>query len=84
MNEINEKKFSCKLSEKKLKEHKGPVHYDIAHHAVLRPEKRSTAVRIVLNAAAVFQGHCLNDYWLKRPDLLNNCLELFYGFVRKT
>ena len=58
-------------SEEEIKTHEGPVHY-IAHHEVLRPEKKSTPVRIVFNSSASYQGHKLNDYWLKGPDLLNN------------
>ena len=71
MKEMNEMNFSRKLTTDELKEYKGPVHY-IPHHAVLRPEKKSTPVRIVFNSSSVFQGHQLNDYWMKGPDLLNN------------
>ena len=45
--EMEEMKFSSKLTEKEKSEWKGPVHYD-AHHAVVRPEKKSTPIRIVL------------------------------------
>ena len=31
----------------------------------LRPEKRSTTVRIVFNSSWSYQGHTLNDYWKK-------------------
>ena len=40
-----------------------PVNY-IAHHEVVRPEKKSTPVRIVFNSSASYEGHKLNDYWL--------------------
>lgn len=79
MNEMVESKFSRKLSEKELKEYQGPVHY-ISHYAVVRPEKKSTPVRIVFNSSAVFKGHCLNDYWLKGPDLLNNMFGVILRF----
>ena len=52
------------------------MHY-IAHHAVVRPEKKSTPMRIVFNSSANFKGHCLNDYWHKRTDLLNG----LYGVI---
>ena len=29
-------------------------------------------VRIVFNSSAAFQGHKLNEYWMKGPDLLND------------
>ena len=45
-----------------------PVHY-VAHHAVLRPEKKSTPIRIVLNSSASVKGHMLKDDWFKGPVL---------------
>ena len=78
MIEMNEMKFSRKLSRKEIEEYKGPVHY-VSHHEVLRPESKSTPVRIVFNSSAVFQGHCLNDYWMKGPDLPN---DLFGAILR--
>jgi hypothetical protein len=71
--------FARKLTENEIKEWKGPVHY-ISHHAVLRPEKKSTPVRIVFNSSASFNGHCLNDYWHKGPDLLNNLFGVLLRF----
>ena len=71
MTEMNEMNFSRKLSVEEMTNYKGPVHY-IPHHAVIRPEKKSTPVRIVFNSSAMYKGHQLNDYWLKGPDLLNN------------
>ena len=46
MTEMVEMNFCRKLSEDEAKNYKGPVHY-IPHHAVVRPEKKSTPVRIV-------------------------------------
>ena len=79
MVEMNELMFSRKLSQKEAEEYKGPVHY-ISHHAVVRPEKKSTPVRIVFNSSAIFQGHCLNEYWMKGPDLLNNLFGVILRF----
>ena len=53
--------FSRKLTEKQKSEWKGPVHY-VAHHAVLRPEKKSTPIRIV---------KVKNDHRSKFPNLSN-------------
>ena len=58
---------------------KGPVHY-ISHHPVLRPESTSTPVRIVFNLSATYQGHKLNDYWQKSPDLLNGLFGVILRF----
>ncbi|KAJ8022200.1 hypothetical protein HOLleu_39614 [Holothuria leucospilota] len=77
--EMVDMKFAKRLSKEEQENYSGPVHY-ISHHAVLRPEKKSTPVRIVFNASASFQGHCLNDYWMKGPDLLNNLLGVLLRF----
>lgn len=58
MTEMVEMDFCRKLSEDEAKNYKGPIHY-IQHHAVVRPEKKSTPVRIVFNSSSVFQGHKL-------------------------
>ena len=70
MIEMSEMKFARKLTKQELEKYKGPVHY-ISHHEVVRPEK-TTPIRIVFNSSASFQGHRLNDYWMKGPDLLNS------------
>ena len=79
MEEMKEMQFSRKLSKEELDNYKGPVHY-IPHHAVIRPEKKSTPVRIVFNSSSVYQGHALNDYWLKGPDLLNSLFGVVLRF----
>ena len=79
MKEMSEMNFSRKLSSKELKSYKGPVHY-ISHHEIIRPEKKSTPIRIVFNSSASFQGHRLNDYWMKGPDLLNSLFGVILRF----
>ena len=68
-----------KLSKKELTLYKGPVHY-IGHHEVLKPDSKSTSVRIVFNSSANYMGHILNEYWAKGPDLLNNLLGVLIRF----
>ena len=82
MTEMVKMNFCRKLSENEVKNYKGPVHY-IPHHAVIRPEKKSMPVRIVFNLSSVFQGHKLNDYWMKGPDLLNNLFGVVLPFREK-
>ena len=82
MNEMQEMKFCRKLDKEEVQSYKGPVHY-IPHHAVVRPEKKSTPIRIVFNSSSIFQGHQLNDYWLKGPDLLNNLFGVVLRFREK-
>ena len=60
-----------KLSKEELNSYKGPTHY-ISHHEVLKPDSKSTPVRIVFNSSAKYMGHVLNEYWANGPDLLNN------------
>ena len=79
MKEMEEMNFSRKLSDEEIKEHKGPVYY-IPHHAVLRPDSSSTPVRIVFNSSSMYQGHRLNDYWQKDPDLLNGLFGVILRF----
>ena len=79
MVEMEEMKFSRKLSKEEIKKYEGPVHY-ISHHAVIRPEKKSTPVRIVFNSSATYQGSRLNDYWKKGPDLLNSLFGVVLRF----
>ena len=79
MEKMKELLFSRKLCKEEMDNYIGPVHY-IPHHAVIRPEKKSTPVRIVFNSSSVYQGHALNDYWFKRPDLLNSLLRVVLRF----
>ena len=76
MVEMSEMAFSRK---QELEEYKGPIHY-ISHHEVLRPESKSTPVRIVFNSSAIFRGHRLNDYWKEGPDLLNDLFGVVLRF----
>ena len=74
MKEMENMNLSRKISSEEEREYKGPVRY-ISHHAIIRPEKKSTLLRIMYNSSSSYQGHRLNDYWLKGPDLLNNLFE---------
>ncbi|XP_066029071.1 uncharacterized protein [Pocillopora verrucosa] len=73
------RKVARKLTEDELKEYKGPIHY-ISYHEVLKPDSKTTPVRIVFNSSANYMGHILNDYWAKGPDLLNNILGILVRF----
>ena len=68
-----------KLSQDELQSYKGPIHY-ISHHEVLKPDSKSTPVRIVFNSSANYMGHVLNEYWAKGPDLLNELLGILIRF----
>ncbi len=79
MKQMEDLGFSRKLTEEEIKKYKGPVHY-IAHHEVVRPEKKSTPVRIAFNSSSRYKGQCLNDCWIKGPDLLNNMFGVILRF----
>ena len=79
MQEMERMQFSKKLTNDEIEEWKGPVHY-VGHHAVVRPEKKSTPVRIVFNSSASYNGHSLNEYWYKGPGLLNNLFGVMLRF----
>ena len=68
-----------KLTEEELKTYRGPFHY-ILHHEVLKPDSKTTPVRIVFNSSANYMGPVLNEYWAKGPDLLNNLLGILIRF----
>ena len=80
--EMEEMGFARKLYSEEIDHYEGAVHY-ISHHAVVRPEKRSTPVRIEFNSSSVFQGSRLNDYWKKGPDLLNDFFDVVLRFREK-
>ena len=82
MVDMEEMGFARKLSNEKIDHYEGPVHY-ISHNAVICPEKRSTPVPIVFNSSSVFQENRLNDYWKKRPDILNNLFGVVLRFREK-
>ena len=70
-----------KLSVEELNTYQGPVHY-FSHHAVVKRESKSTPVRLVFNSSANFQGHVLNDYWVKGPDaFINNLMGIMLRFT---
>ncbi|XP_041453627.1 uncharacterized protein LOC121406824 [Lytechinus variegatus] len=79
IHELEEMGFAKKLTAADIEKYEGPVHY-ISHHAVVRPEKKSTPIRIVFNSSASYQGHRLNEYWMKGPDLLNSLVGVLLRF----
>ena len=44
----------------------------LTHFPVVRRDKTSTKVRPVMNGAALSNGHCLNDFLLAGPKLINS------------
>ena len=79
MRDMVRRGIARELTTQELKYFQGPVHY-LNHHEVTKPEFMSTPLRIVFNSSASFMGHVLNDYWAKRPDILNNILGILLRF----
>ena len=68
-----------KITIEEMSSYDGPF-YNISHHAVLKPESKSTPCRIVFNSSANFHGHVLNEYYAKGPDMLKNLLGVLMRF----
>ncbi|VDI29025.1 Hypothetical predicted protein [Mytilus galloprovincialis] len=68
-----------KLTETEIQQYEGPVHY-VHHHEVLKPESKSTPIRIVFNSSASYMGHILNEYWAKGPNVINDLLGVLLRF----
>ena len=79
INDMVKRKVARVLTPEEIKSYNGPVHY-INHHAVLKPDSKTTPCRIVFNSSASYQGHVLNNYWAKGPDLMNNMLGIILRF----
>ena len=73
MDDMVKRGVARKLSDEEIQSYDGPIHY-IAHHAVLKPDSKSTPCCIVFNSTANYHGHVLNEYYAKGPDMLNNFL----------
>ena len=79
IDDMFQRKVARKLTASELEEYRGLIHY-IHHHKVLKPDSESTPCRIVFSSSAKFQGHTVNEYWAKGPDLLNNLLDVLIRF----
>ncbi|CAC5363778.1 unnamed protein product [Mytilus coruscus] len=72
-----------KLTKEEMEIHSGPVHY-IPHHEVLKPESKSTPLRIVFNSSSSYMGHTLNDYWAKGSNVINDLLAVLIRFRQES
>lgn len=54
MKEMEDRMLTRKLSREEIAEWNKP---HIFYHAVVRPEKKSTPIRIILNSSAAFKGN---------------------------
>ncbi|XP_062605795.1 uncharacterized protein LOC134267606 [Saccostrea cucullata] len=71
-----------KLTAEEMQTYEGPIHY-IPHHEVLKPNSKTTPVRIVFDSSSSYMGHVLNDYWAKGPNVLNDLLGVIIRFRQR-
>ena len=79
VNDMINRGIAKKLTSQELSSYQGPVHY-IPHHEVMKPDSKSTPIRIVFNSSSSYMGHKLNDYWAKGPNMMNDLLGVLVRF----
>jgi len=77
--DLLDRKAAREVTEDEIKNYDGTTFY-LAHHAVMKPESKSTPCRIVFNSSAKFKGLSLNDCLAKGPSLLNLLLGILMRF----
>ncbi|XP_064624611.1 uncharacterized protein LOC135486058 [Lineus longissimus] len=78
-NQNIEKGYVRKLSPEEASE-KG---WYLPHFAIVKKDKETTKVRIVYDAAAMFEGTSLNDEMLPGPNLRNDIVKILLNFRRR-
>ena len=79
MQDMLDRGAARKVSQEEISKYGGAQFY-IAHHAVFKPESKSTPCRIVFNSSAKYAGLSLNDCLAKGPSLLNMLLGILLRF----
>ena len=67
------------LSAEEINNYCGPVFF-LPHTDIAKPESESTPLRIVFDPSHSYKGVCINDYWAKGPDVLNNLIGVLLRF----
>ena len=47
---------------------------------VLKPDSKTTPMRIVFNSGSSYMGHVLNDYWEKGPNTVGDMIVILLRF----
>ena len=73
-----DREVARKLTHEEIENYHGPYYY-LTHHEVVKSDS-STAFRIVFHSSLKYLGNCINDYWAKGPNLLNNLVGILFRF----
>ena len=79
MQDMIDRKVARKVEDEELRKYEGAKYY-IAHHAIFKPESKSTPCRMVFSSSLQSMGHSLNDYLAKGPTLLKHSLSILLRF----
>lgn len=79
MKDLIDRGAARRVSKEELNNWDGPRFY-IAHHAVLKPDSKTTPLRIVFNSSCKHQGYSLNDFYAKGPTFFNDMLGIIIRF----
>ena len=79
MDDLFNRGAARKVTKEELRNWNGPRFF-IAHHAVLKPDSKTTPLRIVFNSSRKHNGLSLNDYYAKGPTFFNDMLGIILRF----
>ena len=77
--DLLDRKAAREVTQAELNNFEG-VKFYLSHHAVMKPDSKSTPCRIVFNSSARIKGLSLNDCLAKGPSLLNVLLGILLRF----
>ena len=79
MNDLIERGVARKVRKEELEAYTGPKFF-ITHHAVMKPDSKSTPCRLVFDSSHKYQGSSLNDFLAKGPAFLNQLFGILIRF----
>ena len=79
LEDMVERGAARKVSEEEFRAWTGPKFY-IAHHAVMKPDSKSTPIRIVFDSSRKHNGASLNDFFPTGPTFKNELLGILFRF----
>ena len=83
MEEYLDNGWAVPLTQEELNDKTSPKYY-LPHHAVYRPDKPSTPLRVVFDPACTYSGVSLNSFLHKGPCLIGDLLGVLLRFREET